>query len=101
MPPIPVVRFTRRAAAQIARARDWWLANRDKAPDAFDEEFDRIINHLESDPGFIGRPVLQEPTVRRILLQRIRYYVYFRVKDEAVEILSVWHASRGRDPDRS
>jgi plasmid stabilization system protein ParE len=38
--------------------------------------------------------------VRRVLLKRIRYYVYFEVSDDGarVSILAVWHASRGREP---
>ena len=28
------------------------------------------------------------------LLERVRYYVYYRVLDEIVEVISVWHASR-------
>jgi plasmid stabilization system protein ParE len=39
-------------------------------------------------------------TRRHVLLRRIRYYVYFRVVNDGalVEILAVWHASRGRRP---
>ncbi len=39
--------------------------------------------------------------VRRLHLKRIRYYLYYRVKDDPqqVEILALWHTSRGTGPD--
>jgi plasmid stabilization system protein ParE len=32
--------------------------------------------------------------VRRILLRRVRYYLYYRDTAPGVEILALWHASR-------
>jgi plasmid stabilization system protein ParE len=38
--------------------------------------------------------------VRRIHLSRIRYHLYYRVASHggAVEILALWHTSRGKGP---
>jgi plasmid stabilization system protein ParE len=36
--------------------------------------------------------------VRRVLISRIHYYVYYRVKGDAVQVLAFWHSSRGRGP---
>jgi len=36
--------------------------------------------------------------VRRVTLFRIRYHVYYRATDERLEILALWHTSRGRQP---
>ena len=38
--------------------------------------------------------------VRRIYLSRIRCHLYYRVRPapEVVEVLALWHASRGSDP---
>ena len=36
--------------------------------------------------------------VRRVTLSRIRYYVYYRATDQALEVLAFWHNSRGRQP---
>lgn len=88
-------------ARQLAEARDWWRANRDKAPDAVDEELARILVRLEERPEFVGRPIEQDLAVRRVYLKRIRYYLYFRVVDDGarVEILALWHGSRRGGPE--
>jgi plasmid stabilization system protein ParE len=36
--------------------------------------------------------------VRRLHLDRIRYWVYYRVRRNRLEVLSVWHSSRGSGP---
>ena len=36
--------------------------------------------------------------VRRILLSRMRYFIYYRVTSETVEVLALWHMSRGKQP---
>lgn len=48
----------------------------------------------------MGRPVAQDPRVRRAYLARIRYYVYFLIADggDRVEILALWHDSRQQGP---
>jgi len=39
------------------------------------------------------------PGVRRIHLTRVRYYLYYRVSGQVVEVLDLWHTSRGSGPD--
>ena len=36
--------------------------------------------------------------VRRLLVGRIRYFIYYRVTPETLEVLTVWHISRGKQP---
>ena len=38
------------------------------------------------------------PGLRRVLLRRTRYHVYYRARGEVLEVLAVWHASRGAGP---
>ena len=85
---------TPRAQRQIARARAWWLRNRDKAPAAFDEEIERTYLLLLDRP-LIGQSVRTKRRggARRVTLERIRYDLYYEVRD-AVVILVLWHASR-------
>jgi len=47
-----------------------------------------------------GSRVMQasSPEVRRFYLDRIRYWVYYRVQGNRFEVLSVWHANRGEGP---
>jgi plasmid stabilization system protein ParE len=94
------VRLAAPAARQLRNARDWWLANRDKAPHAFDQDIAALWGVLEDRPELVGRPLEGQPSVRRVHLQRIRYYVYFQLADDGdgVQILALWHERRGSAP---
>jgi len=93
------VRVTKRAQAQIDRAAQWWDENRDLAPEAFDEDLAKAFLLLSAEPG-IGAPALHARGVgvRRLHLVRIRYHLYYRVRGSEVEVLAVWHTSRGVGP---
>jgi plasmid stabilization system protein ParE len=87
--------LTARAKRQLRAAITWWYRNRDKAPFALVEELDETAELLLGSPG-VGKPVrARRPGVRRVLMERVRYYVYYRVNaQDNIEVLSVWHASR-------
>jgi len=95
------LRVSPRAAAQIRTAEEWWLKNRTKAPEAFTEELEKALALIQALPS-AGEPVphSRHTGVRRILLSRVRYYPYYRplLEEEIVEILSIWHTSRGSRP---
>ena len=78
----------------------WWQENRGASPDLFVEELDRTLHRLGRVPA-IGTPHLSRPGVRKLLLPRSRYHVYYEVHDELreVHVLAVWHTSRGGEPD--
>jgi plasmid stabilization system protein ParE len=94
-----VVEFVPEAAQQAAEARDWWRAHRDKAPFAFEDDLAELMTLLEQVPRAVGGPIPERPGVRRAVLRRVRYNVYFTVEQSTVSILAVWHASRGTLPD--
>jgi plasmid stabilization system protein ParE len=93
------VRVTKRAQAQIDRAATWWDDNRPLAPEAFDEDLSEAFSLLSAQPG-IGVPVtnVRTPGVKRLHLARIHYFLYYRVRGEEVQVLRIWHTSRGTDP---
>ena len=93
------VRVTQRARAHIDRAALWWDENRPHAPNAFDEELAEAFSLLSAEPG-IGAPALNVRArgVRRVHLARIHYYLYYRVRGSRVEVLALWHTSRGAGP---
>jgi plasmid stabilization system protein ParE len=93
------VHATRRAQAQIDRAGRWWDENRDLAPEAFDEDLSEAFLLLTAEPG-VGTPVLRTrmPGVVRLHLARIRYHLYYRIRGDRVEVLALWHTSRGGGP---
>ncbi len=96
------IRIVRRAAHEIAEAREWWQANRPVAPEALEEELHRRLALIAQQP-YIGPRArnIKLAGVRRVYLSRIGYHLYYRVQpfSEAVEVLAFWHASRGSGPD--
>ena len=87
--------LSRRARRQLFTALGWWYSHRDKAPNAFDEDLNAAWELLSSAPD-VGKAVsARRPGVRRLLMERVRYYVYYRVTDSGVvEITAIWHSSR-------
>ena len=93
------IQITRRAAAQIREAASWWLANRPKAPEAFQEELRRGFDLISQQPAVGARATnVKLEGVHRIHLSRVRYYLYYRVRTARIEVLALWHASRGKGP---
>jgi plasmid stabilization system protein ParE len=94
------LQVTRRAAREIRAASTWWDENRPAAPDAFREAVEKAFELISTQPeiGAMATNV-KLPGVRRILLSRIRYYLYYRVKSKphAVEVVAIWHTSQYPD----
>lgn len=93
------LRVSRRAAADIERIVNWWAENRPSAPGAVRKDLKAALAVLLEQPD-IGSKVTQasSPDVRRFHVDRIRYWVYYRVRGKRLEVVSVWHSSRGGDP---
>ena len=90
------------AQAQIEEAAAWWSQNRPLAPGAVRQDLDRILGLLAAEPGIGARAKRAKRAklqgVRRVTLSRIRYYVYYRVSGDTLEVLAFWHTSHGRPP---
>ena len=93
------IRVTKRADAHIEQAADWWEQNRPLSPGALGEELAEAFALLLSQPA-IGAPALNARTkgVRRVHLARIHYHLYYRVRGEQIEVIALWHTSRGSPP---
>jgi plasmid stabilization system protein ParE len=93
------IEITDNAQAQISTAAAWWAENRPAAPNAIREELDRILDLLRVQPA-IGTSARRATLsgVRRVTLSRIRYYVYYRVVGDALQVLAFWHTSRASGP---
>ncbi len=91
--------FQRRAAREIERVDEWWRASRPSSPDLFVNELERVLAAIVLMPT-LGTPAksARVPGVRRALLRRTQYHLYFRVRAETLEVLAVWHATRGTGP---
>ena len=90
------INVTRRAAAQIQKVAAWWALNRPAAPGAVEEELERALALLSAQPsvGSIARNVKLRG-VMRAHLSRIRYHLYYRVSCGQLQVLALWHTSRG------
>lgn len=77
---------------------DWWWEHRPKAPGAVTDELDAAFDRLATDADV--KPVIGARGIRRMYLRRIRYHLYFRIRDDdVVDVLSLWQANRGIEPD--
>ena len=93
------VRISARAAAQIRETALWWAENRPAAPGAVRKDIGEALALLALQPG-IGAAYqgARVKDVRRLLVGRIRYFIYYRATADTLEVLAVWHVSRGRQP---
>jgi plasmid stabilization system protein ParE len=93
------IEITDNAQSQISAAAAWWAQHRPAAPGAIHEELDRVLDLLRVQPdiGTLARRATLSG-VRRVTLSRIRYYVYYRVVGDALQLLAFWHTSRGSGP---
>jgi len=93
------IKVTPAADVQIQEAGSWWLANREKAPEAFKEELQRGFALISQQPEVGAKATnVKLKGVRRIHLSRIRYFLYYRVQGDWVEVLALWHSSRLKSP---
>jgi plasmid stabilization system protein ParE len=77
-----VVRFSPQALAQVQAAHAWWKKNRPRAPRLFRDELAEALELLRTAPT-AGAPYPHRRLrdVRRVILQRSRYYVSRRRHD--------------------
>lgn len=91
------VAFLPKARAEMTTIGRWWNQNRRESPRLFREEIHGVLSRLREQPE-LGERV--EGAIRRLLLPRTRYYLYYRVVGDArtVIVLSIWHTARGSGP---
>lgn len=71
------------------------------APLALVDDLERAFELIASQPGIGARSRnAKKEGVRRLLLSRTGYHLYYQVNAEAgrVEVLALWHSRRGREP---
>jgi plasmid stabilization system protein ParE len=92
------VKVSARAAPHIRTASEW-CGEQEKAPGALADELESAFALIRELPN-AGEPVFHSTVggVRRILLGRVGYHLYYRVDQKVVEILALWYSSRGESP---
>lgn len=90
------IKWLRRAIRNLEQAHKYILKDNPKAAQEVILKIQITVTQLESYP-FMGRPGRVEDT-RELVIPGITYIVIYRVKEESVEILRVFHTSK-RYPD--
>lgn len=83
-------------------AGQWWQEHRTKAPAALREELEGALLLIASQPD-VGAQARNTKLkgVRRILLRRVGYHLYYRLLDtpsRSIQVVALWHTSRGQGP---
>jgi plasmid stabilization system protein ParE len=84
-----------RARREIAVDIAWWRLHRSSDPRALRDEIARGCDLLSRNPE-AGPAAEDYPGVRRLLLLRVSYHLYYRVNHAArqIEIVALWHTRR-------
>jgi hypothetical protein len=94
-------KVSRRAAGHIRTASKWWRENRPKNPDALAADLEVAFQLIEALPS-AGEPVSHSKItgLRRVLLGTTQHFLYYTSspEDRVVEVLALWHTSRGAAP---
>jgi plasmid stabilization system protein ParE len=93
------IEFSPQADRQIDVALQWWTKNRPGAPHLLTLELDRALESLQDHPR-IGEKirVRRSGAIRKLVLQRSRYDLYYLIQGDTIQILALWHQSRGKLP---
>jgi plasmid stabilization system protein ParE len=93
------VTISARAAAEVRKADAWWAKNRPAAPSAVAVDFSEAIALLAQQPGlgatYVGNRVAG---VRRLFLNRVGYFIYYKPEADVLKVLAFWHARREHPP---
>lgn len=100
MTPLPI-EITDLAAEHIRDADAWWRKHRLSVPNAVREDLDKAFQMIGVQPHIGSRADdVEMPGVRRVYLGRIKYHLYHRLAEDPlrVQIVALWHKSRGDGP---
>lgn len=91
------VEWTARADREATRAVGWWAKNRPATPRLLRQEIAEAIELVRAAPSM---GTVWKPGVRRLVLERTRYHVYYSVEasPDRIRVLAVWSSVRGRAP---
>jgi toxin ParE1/3/4 len=83
-----------RAEVDLFDAAIWYEGEREGLGRAFESDFDRVVSRIQASP--LQFPEI-DPEVRRAMLTRFPYGVFFLIADEVVTVFAVLHLHR--DPE--
>jgi toxin ParE1/3/4 len=91
---VATLRIRAAARAEIADAFEWYLARSKDAPAEFLTELDRALEQIAEAPEQF--PVVRG-RLRRVLLRRFPYAVYYKVYPRVISVVGVIHGHRHPD----
>jgi plasmid stabilization system protein ParE len=86
----PVI-FTQTARAELIEAQDWYEGKAGGLGRRFRQANDALVERMSDNPRQF--PVVFK-NVRRALLRRFPYSLFFVVEDDALIVIACFHASR-------
>ena len=96
-----LVRMSKQARADVLSVVRWWNSNVGNSPTHFLTGMRHAKERLSETP-FVGVPVAVAGmlNLRRLALLQSRYFIFYEVDESVgqVNVLRVWHMSRGRPP---
>lgn len=93
------VEFSDEAKRQVREANAWWRRHRDSKA-VFIDELREARKALRDGPKYPIYAYIAGEPVRRILLEKTRYHIYYVVleREALVRIVALWNATRERGP---
>jgi toxin ParE1/3/4 len=88
------IRWTRAAAEDLEHIKDYLTENHPQFAQSTVIELYEAIRSLKTSPrrGRVGR----EEGTRELLLLRLPYIVAYRIKEQTVEVLHIFHGAQNR-----
>lgn len=86
------------AEGQVEAIDAWWREYRPSAPGLFTDELDQALSDLAATPSLGTTYRAGSQTVRRLLLRRCHYHLYFIEEQDRIYVVAVWSAFRGKGP---
>ena len=85
------VRLTSAAVQDLALAEQWYLNEAPHVLTSFEREIDKAFRLISERPTLYQTV---ESTVRRALVQKFPFSVFYRILPEWIEVIAVLHQSR-------
>lgn len=85
------ITFHRAARTEYDKAIDWYEAQRPGLGDDFEEQVQAVLDRLAALPE-LHQCVLND--IRRAVVGRFPYTVFYRVKANRIRVIAVFHGSR-------
>ena len=86
------IRYSEEAASELEAAAYWYEENRNGLGAEFIMSVEAVLASIQRTPQLYAKTHRED--VRRALIKRFPYGLFFRVKDDWIEVISVFHSRR-------